>query len=106
MNYTSIIISIPFIVLGLSAIIFNKYPSQKVSLEALQQKNKNRAVSMKKLCKIDGAFYLLQGLIFLVLGLYYKTIQQSIPLFVGSIVLIVILLAAYYPTRNRFVFEK
>lgn len=106
MNFTATILGILFIGIGLSAIFFKKYPNQNVSLEALQRKNKNTTINVKKMCIIDGTFYSICGLLFLSFGIFFKAIKQSTPLFTGSIVLLIVLLAAYYPIKNKFSIEK
>jgi hypothetical protein len=76
-----IIFGIAIIIVGLSAVVFNKYPGQKISYE--NAKKKFITANERRISLFDGIFLMLFGFAYIKLGIIYLTV----------------LLAAYYPVR-------
>jgi len=81
MSTTNIIFGIAVSLMGIYAIVFNKYPGKQVSLE--NAKKKYNTVNERKLTLFDGIFCIAYGVAYAFLPLYA----------------LAIMIVAYYPVR-------
>ena len=81
MSTTNIIFGIAVSLMGIYAIVFNKYPGKQVSLE--NAKKKYNTVNERRLTLFDGVFCIAYGLAYGFLPLYF----------------LAIMIIAYYPVR-------
>ena len=84
MNSSNVTIGIIVILIGIFAIAFNKYPGKTASFE--NAKKKYGSANERKIAIFDGVFCIIYGIAYMTLGL----------------LLLTILLVAYYPTRILF----
>ncbi|MBC8061158.1 MAG: hypothetical protein H7Y18_10875 [Clostridiaceae bacterium] len=82
MYSADIIFGLIVAIIGIYALVYNKYPGKNVSYE--NAKKKYNTVNERKLTVFDGSFYISYGLAYGFLGMY-----------VSGIILI-----AYYPVRT------
>jgi uncharacterized membrane protein len=81
MSSSNIILGLIIIAVGIYAIVFNKYPGKEISYE--NAKKKYSTVSERKVTLFDGVFCIIYGVAYASLGL----------------IVLAILLLAYYPIR-------
>jgi len=74
--------------IGIYAILFNKYPGRKVSYE--NAKKKYNTVNERKLTLFDGVFCITYGVTYMILPIY----------------VLAAMLVAYYPVRAIFLKNK
>lgn len=96
--FTYFPVSLVNIIIGASAIIFNKYPSKKRSLEKIKKKYPN--VNPKKIAQVDGIGYFLIAFIWMLVGVAH--IKKSQLLAESSLIFIVIIGGAYFWLRDEF----
>ena len=80
-NISNIILGLIVVAIGISAIVFNKYPGKEMSYE--NAKKKYNTVSERKVTIFDGIFCIIYGATYMSLG----------------VIFLAILLLAYYPIR-------
>lgn len=84
MSSTNIMMGLVIIAIGIYAIVFNKYPGKERSYEnAIKRCN---TANERKVTLFDGIFCIIYGVAFITLGM----------------ILLAILLLAYYPVRILF----
>ena len=81
MSSTNILFGLVISLMGVYAIVFNKYPGKQVSYESA--KKKYTTVNEKKLTLFDGIFCIVYGVTYVLLPIY----------------ILAIMLIAYYPIR-------
>ena len=81
MSSTNIIFGLIVSLMGIYAIVFNKYPGKQASYE--NAKKKYNTVNERKLTVFDGVFCIIYGVAYALLPLYF----------------LAVLLIAYYPVR-------
>ena len=88
MSSTNILFGIAIIAIGIYAIVFNKYPGKEMSFE--NAKDKYITANERKVTLFDGIFCIIFGLAYTSLGM----------------LLLTILLIAYYPVRIIFLKQR
>ncbi|MGY0374634.1 hypothetical protein [Clostridium sp. JNZ J1-5] len=108
-KYILIAIPLSFFILAIVAIVFNKYPSRKGSIQSLKRKYKNTniAIDERKLSILDGFGYAFTGVVYFFIELlYFKNLKptriNNMPFFLLAIILIAFYVA-YYRLRTKFV---
>jgi hypothetical protein len=98
-----ITLGVSYIIVGICAIIFNKYPSRKEALKKLERKYGK--IDRKKLCKLDGIVYLVGGGLLCTTGIFINA-QNVISLFSIILSLLLIMIVSYYPIRKKYLGSK
>ncbi|MBX4258720.1 hypothetical protein KTC96_14880 [Clostridium estertheticum] len=84
MSSTNIMLGLAIIAIGIYAIVFNKYPGKEMSYEnAIKRCN---TANERKVTLFDGIFCIIYGVAYITLGM----------------IVLAILLLAYYPVRILF----
>ncbi|MEA4826565.1 hypothetical protein [Clostridium sp. JNZ J1-5] len=98
MSYVYMPVILANIIIGISAIIFNKYPSRGRSLEKAKKKYKN--VDQKKLAQADGIGYLVIALIWIFASVVHAKKSQSLAELI--LILSIIIGVAYLWLKDDF----
>lgn len=90
-----------FVLIGLSAIIFKKYPGKAKELSKLQKEYGN--INTDRYAVIDGVFYILSGLLFFSVQFFRKMGYSTL---ITLYLPLLILLIAYYFVKTRFLRKR
>lgn len=95
------VLGISYIIIGLFAFFFTKYPHRETTLKKLERKY--GVIDEKRLCKFEGLNYFVSGGILLIISIIIKSIKH-IPSFwiILFVLLFLFLAAAYYPLRKKY----
>lgn len=102
MTYTYMPVALVNIIIGISAIVFNKYPGKKRSLEKAQKKYKH--INEKKLAQFDGIGYLLISLIWIFASVVH--IKKSLSLAEALLIFSIIIGISYFWLRDDFLYKN
>lgn len=90
-----------YIVLGIFAFFFNKYPHRKKTLNKLE--SKYGLIDEKRLAQFDGLNYFASGIILSIIGLILIRTKHISPYWIIIFLILCLLLAvAYYPLRRKY----
>jgi hypothetical protein len=90
-----------YIIVGMCAIVFNRYPHRKETLKKLEIKYGN--IDNKKLCKFDGFTYLIGGGLMCSTGIFIE-FTKHLSFFMAIIIFLIFTMMAvlYYPIRKKY----